>query len=428
MNDDLPADIDRMMAPGDDADRRHQKLQVIAQALIRQIEDPPQETASGYAQFQRAALLEDEELAKGRLVQVSEQRMADGGTAILQTEVTDLIRAERAERGRLLDDQAAILKATLEHLPLAVCLFDSRLRLLAWNENLTKMLTLPNLLANAIRYTDSGRVLLAARPRAGRVLLQVRDTGRGIPERDHRLVFAEFKRLDAKASASEGLGLGLAIVDRAAALLGHTLTLRSAPACGSTFGIEVATTAVRPPDRRMVYSGLVPGAEDRPEITALIVENDPAMMQALTGLLEQWGVNVLDVPCGDGRVSRLEVIEGPSGRRRRTKAERARVAAESLVPGASVTDVARQHGTTRWQVYDWRKKLRTGQLVVPESVAALPMFAELVVEGPAAAMPAETEVATGVEIVVGDVVIRVGADADEILLTRSIRAARTATS
>ena len=667
MNDDLPADIDRMMAPGDDADRRHQKLQVIAQALIRQIEDPPQETASGYAQFQRAALLEDEvrtrtrelehaldllnasnaslqqayrekeaarqnlsaaieavqegfalfdaddilvmcnsrfnamlpdiierlrpgldfetylrlvassihftppvgmspdgwiemrrrrhaerhfiltqELAKGRLVQVSEQRMADGGTAILQTEVTDLIRAERAERGRLLDDQAAILKATLEHLPLAVCLFDSRLRLLAWNENLTKMLTLPvtrlregthfdeiwlqlrskldfpaqkganlladwarsvrrrdsfavqvmrdsgtgeartlaiyaqeiqdggfvlsidditdysralesvnranetlearvanrteelqdalaqaeranasrarfvaavghdlmqplsaatlfvgslledvslptsraklekvqrsldsvsgliealldisrleagqaaltvepvalaplfeqlreeftpvaqakglelvvrpaqgwvssdrlylrrilqNLLANAIRYTDSGRVLLAARPRAGRVLLQVRDTGRGIPERDHRLVFAEFKRLDAKASASEGLGLGLAIVDRAAALLGHTLTLRSAPACGSTFGIEVATTAVRPPDRRMVYSGLVPGAEDRLEITALIVENDPAMMQALTGLLEQWGVNVLDVPCGEDAITLLD--------------------------------------------------------------------------------------------------------------------------
>lgn len=125
-------------------------------------------------------------------------------------------------------------------------------------------------------------------------------------------------------------------------------------------------------------------------------------------------------------VSRLEVIEGPSGRRRRTKAERARIAAESLVPGASVTDVARRHGTTRWQVYDWRKKLRDGQLVVPESVAALPMFAELVVEGAAAEMPAETEVSTGVEIVVGDVVIRVRADTDEVLLTRSIRAARAA--
>jgi transposase len=130
----------------------------------------------------------------------------------------------------------------------------------------------------------------------------------------------------------------------------------------------------------------------------------------------------------DGGVSRLEVIEGPTGRRRRTKAERARIAAESLVPGASVTDVARRHGTTRWQVYDWRKKLRTGQLVVPESVAALPMFAELVVEGAAAEMPAEMEVSTGVEIVVGDVVIRVGADADAVLLTRSIRAARAAAS
>jgi transposase len=129
-----------------------------------------------------------------------------------------------------------------------------------------------------------------------------------------------------------------------------------------------------------------------------------------------------------GDVSRLEVIEGPTGRRRRTKAERARIAAESLVPGASVRAVARRHGTTRWQVYDWRKKLRTGQLVVPESVVALPMFAELVVESAAAEMPAETEVTTGVEIVVGDVVIRVGADAYEVLLTRSIRAARAATS
>ncbi len=81
----------------------------------------------------------------------------------------------------------------------------------------------------------------------------------------------------------------------------------------------------------------------------------------------------LDGSTGSG-VSRLEVIEGPTGRRQRTKAERARIAAESLLPGVKVADVARRHGTTRWQVYDWRKKLRTGQLVVPESLAALPMF------------------------------------------------------
>jgi transposase len=126
-------------------------------------------------------------------------------------------------------------------------------------------------------------------------------------------------------------------------------------------------------------------------------------------------------------VSRLEVIEGPSGRRRRTRAERARIAAESLMPGVQVAEVARRYGTTRWQVYDWRKKLRTGQLVLPESVAALPMFAELVMEG--AALDASSALAgVALEIVVGDVVIRAGAGADEGQLTRAIRAARAAAS
>ena len=98
------------------------------------------------------------------------------------------------------------------------------------------------------------------------------------------------------------------------------------------------------------------------------------------------------------------------------------------MPGMTVADVARKHGTTRWQVYDWRKQMRKGNLVVPESVAALPMFAELVVGGAAAEAPATTEAASGVEIVVSDVVIRAGADTDEGLLTRAIRAARAAAS
>jgi transposase len=126
-------------------------------------------------------------------------------------------------------------------------------------------------------------------------------------------------------------------------------------------------------------------------------------------------------------VSRLEVIEGPSGRRRRTKAERARIAAESMMPGVKVADVARKHGTTRWQIYDWRKQIRKGNLVLPESVAALPMFAELVIEGSAIdASPLGGR--SELEIVVGDVVIRAGAGADEGQLTRAIRAARAAAS
>jgi len=96
------------------------------------------------------------------------------------------------------------------------------------------------------------------------------------------------------------------------------------------------------------------------------------------------------------------------------------------MPGVTVADVARRHGTTRWQVYDWRRKLRAGQLRVPESVAGLPTFAELVVEDPAEEAPA-SQTAPALEIGVGDVVIRASTDADEELLTRTNRAARAST-
>jgi transposase len=126
-------------------------------------------------------------------------------------------------------------------------------------------------------------------------------------------------------------------------------------------------------------------------------------------------------------VSRQEVIEGPSGRRQRTKAERSRIAVESMMPGVKVADVARKHGTTRWQIYDWRKQIRKGSLVVPESVAALPVFAELAV-GDCAAEASPPAGKSDLEIIVGGVVIRAGAGTDERQLTRAIRAARAAAS
>ena len=97
------------------------------------------------------------------------------------------------------------------------------------------------------------------------------------------------------------------------------------------------------------------------------------------------------------------------------------------MPGVTVADVARKHGTTRWQIYDWRKQIRKGNLVVPESVATLPVFAELVVDDSSAAAPAAVA-RSDLEIVVGDVVIRAGSGVDEGQLTRAIRAARAAAS
>jgi transposase len=128
----------------------------------------------------------------------------------------------------------------------------------------------------------------------------------------------------------------------------------------------------------------------------------------------------LDVP-KLGYAGRLEVIEGPTGRRRRSDAEKARIVAESLLPGVRVADVARRHAVTRWQVYDWRRLVRSGRLALPESVAAAPAFAALVVEP----QPVSAKSA-GIEVVVGDVVIRAGQDVEEGHLSRVIRAVRAA--
>ena len=129
-----------------------------------------------------------------------------------------------------------------------------------------------------------------------------------------------------------------------------------------------------------------------------------------------------------GGTSRIEVIEGRTGRCVRSAAERARIAAESFLPGVRVADVARKHGTTRWQVYDWRRRLRDGRLSLPEAVAEQPRFARLLVEGaePPAPMPGGDAVPVCIEVVVSGIVVRAGADADEAHLARVIRAARAA--
>ena len=82
----------------------------------------------------------------------------------------------------------------------------------------------------------------------------------------------------------------------------------------------------------------------------------------------------------DGFAGKMEILEGCTGRRSWSESERARIAAESLVPGVRVANIARRHEVTRWQVYDWRKKLNAGVLALAAETAKEPMFAALVVE------------------------------------------------
>lgn len=130
----------------------------------------------------------------------------------------------------------------------------------------------------------------------------------------------------------------------------------------------------------------------------------------------------LDVP-KQGFAGRIEVLTGTTGRRRWPDEVKARIVAESYAPGGRVADIARLHGTTRWQVYHWRKLARRGLLALPApaGAAAAPAFAAVVVEEPPRTEAADAAV---LEIVVGEVVIRAPRAADEAQLARAIRAAR----
>ncbi|MCA2010879.1 PAS-domain containing protein [Cereibacter sphaeroides] len=154
---------------------------------------------------------------------------------------------------------------------------------------------LQNLIGNALRYTSEGGVLVGIRHGANGLRAEVIDTGPGIPETESEAIFREFHRLNARASASEGMGLGLAIVERASALLGHAVTLDSRLGKGSRFVLHLG-----PPSQALALAQ--PAAEPAPrpdlppDLIGLLVAEDGDMRRALAHLLEGWGVSVLDVP------------------------------------------------------------------------------------------------------------------------------------
>lgn len=168
---------------------------------------------------------------------------------------------------------------------------------------------LQNLIANAIRYTDRGKVLVGAR-RSGRSLrLEVWDTGPGIPDEDQNIIFQEFQRLNARANASEGMGLGLAIVERACACLGHPLSLRSTVGKGSAFLVSVPLShGVRP--RTGTEPALSLGHRLRDgNLVVLLVENDLELRRAMTLLLKKWNVDVLDAKAPEEALALLDEID-----------------------------------------------------------------------------------------------------------------------
>jgi two-component system, sensor histidine kinase len=152
---------------------------------------------------------------------------------------------------------------------------------------------LANLVQNALRYTQRGGVLVAARQRMRGVLLEVWDTGLGIPEDKRDIIFREFYQLDnPERDRARGLGMGLAIVRRLCHLLDLPLELQSTPGRGSVFRVIVppgdASAVNKPPAEADTLPPRLTGV-----VTVLLIDDDRSIRDATRELLVPMQVEVL---------------------------------------------------------------------------------------------------------------------------------------
>jgi two-component system CheB/CheR fusion protein len=159
-----------------------------------------------------------------------------------------------------------------------------------------------NLLSNALKYTDQGKVLLGCRRHEGRLSIEVWDSGVGIPKGELQAIFEEYHQLDnAARQRGRGLGLGLSIVRRLGDLLGHQVRVRSNPGKGSVFAVEVtlAPAETEAPSERarhdVTESTIGPVHHTG---TILIVEDDPEVREFVEILLKDEGHYTATAPDG----------------------------------------------------------------------------------------------------------------------------------
>lgn len=140
-----------------------------------------------------------------------------------------------------------------------------------------------NFLSNAIRYSEVGSIVIAARRRGAMVRIEVRDSGIGIAKDKLSFIFREFERIG--TGSENGIGLGLAIVERSAALIGGQVDVTSRPGAGSVFAISLPR-AIQPP-----APATAPATARRASaaLRLLVVDDDAANRAAMAAVLEGMG-------------------------------------------------------------------------------------------------------------------------------------------
>jgi two-component system, sensor histidine kinase len=152
---------------------------------------------------------------------------------------------------------------------------------------------LSNLIHNAIRYTKAGGIVVLARTRRSRISLEVWDTGIGIVQEELPKIFDEFYQVNNPGrDRSRGLGMGLAIVKRLVALMGHELEVKSTPGRGTVFRILLARTQLAEMDNLVLAADTVPLVVDANR-TILVIDDEESIRIGMRDLLQTWGFEVL---------------------------------------------------------------------------------------------------------------------------------------
>ena len=149
---------------------------------------------------------------------------------------------------------------------------------------------LENYLSNAVKYTDSGGILVSCRKRKDCIRFEVWDTGRGIKKEDVDVIYDAFYQLNnPERDRQKGVGLGLSIVDQIANLLGTPIFVCSQYGQGSVFSIEVPIGEIEKESLQDSNSSELIDKEIFADLVVWIVDDDVDILEGLQLLLETWG-------------------------------------------------------------------------------------------------------------------------------------------
>ncbi|WP_299811541.1 PAS domain-containing hybrid sensor histidine kinase/response regulator [uncultured Roseibium sp.] len=150
---------------------------------------------------------------------------------------------------------------------------------------------LQNLVSNALKYTQEGKILVGCRRRGNQVLVEIHDTGMGIPKNKQKAIFQEFHRLDDGMRMAKGLGLGLSIVERISHVLDHPVELRSEANRGSCFSVELPRSAAMPDLVPIQQTPAIIGHLDG--LVVVAIDNEPNILSGMQHLLSSWKCRVI---------------------------------------------------------------------------------------------------------------------------------------